>query len=585
MTVIAESLFIDTIIDNALDLCRELPETPEYLLHSRNIRDLRDRLAGGRLHIAVLGQFNRGKSTFINALLGMEILPVSVLPITSVPTVISYGEINQCVISFSDNKEDAIIEGDPDVIVAHLDNYVTERNNPKNHLCVSEAIVKCKSSLLEHGTVIIDTPGFGSTHTHNTQTTLNLLASCDAALFLLSADLPITQVEVDFLKSVIQTVPRVFFIYNKTDLLNSKELEVSDKFIKDILIKNFGFSLGIRLFPVSAIMMKQKQKNNKTFIKSGLAAIEKEILDFLLREKYFTLSEALTAKFRDALAQILTSLESTRNEIIKPINEIKEKLDQIIQLGKTVQAEMNKALSLSKVEETALYEYCDKLMVMKKEGLHKLMLDRLNGLLNSVSGSKQDPIINAALTQLLEEMFNRLFIYFVTEHNKPLRNAAAAHVRELNNLTEGVETELDIQIDKENTFQSKIELVEIDVSTVWKPESSLVLDPPRSSFLERFSGSDKRYKRLFEHYSPQLLSIIDKGLEELSEHVINLISSVFESFVNEFKNDYTMIVQIVKERQTEVENTHKDAQEKAEPELLKLDSLIKGFAEVKDMVI
>ena len=145
-----ESLFIDTLIDNALGLCRELPEAPDYLLMSRNIRDLRDRLAHGRLHIAVLGQFNRGKSTFINSLLGMEILPTSVLPITSVPTVISYGETNECIISFSDKKEDAAVSGEPEEIMKHLETYVTEKNNPKNHLCVSEAVVKCKSSLLGH---------------------------------------------------------------------------------------------------------------------------------------------------------------------------------------------------------------------------------------------------------------------------------------------------------------------------------------------------------------------------------------------------------------------------------------------------
>ena len=113
MPEIAESLFIDEIIDNALTLSRELPETPEYLLHSRHIRDLRERLAGGRLRLAVLGQFNRGKSTFINALLGMEILPTSVLPITSVPTVISFGNTNRCIVSFSDEKDDAVVTGEP----------------------------------------------------------------------------------------------------------------------------------------------------------------------------------------------------------------------------------------------------------------------------------------------------------------------------------------------------------------------------------------------------------------------------------------------------------------------------------------
>ncbi len=474
----AESLFIDTIIDNALTLCRELPETSGHLLLSRNIRDLRDRLSHGRLHIAVLGQFNRGKSTFINALLGKEILPTSVLPITSVPTVISYGEENECVISFSDKKEDVVISGEPEKIMTLLKTYVSEKNNPKNHRCVSEAVVRCKSSLLGHGTVIIDTPGFGSTFTHNTKTTLDILASCDAALFLLSADLPITQVEVDFLKSVIKTVPRLFFIYNKIDLLNKKELEISEQFIKDTLIKTFDFSLGVRLFPVSAKIMGGKERECDLFKKSGLAAVEKEIIEFLLREKYFTLSEALTGKFKDALTQILDALEKSRDEIVRPINEIKEKLDQIDSLEKRVNNEMSKALSLSEVEETALYEYGDKLLTMNKERVHTIALNRLNKLLDSSGGNKQHTIINSALIQLVEEIFGRMFVYFVNEQNKPLRKAAAAHIREIVKLSEKVETELGIPVDIERNLTSKIEDVEIDVSDGWGPKTPFEFASP-----------------------------------------------------------------------------------------------------------
>ena len=580
-----ESLFIDVLIDNALNLCRELPETPDFLLLSRNIRDLKERLAQGRLHLAVLGQFNRGKSTFINALLGMEILPTSVLPITSVPTIISYGEKNECSISFSDEKEDAVAGGDEETILSQLDTYVTEKNNPKNYLCVFEAKVKCKSPLLEHGTVIVDTPGFGSTLMHNTKTTLGLLASCDAALFLLSADLLITQVELEFLKSVIKTVPRLFFVYNKTDLLNKKELEVSIQFIQDTLKKSFDFPLGVRLFPVSARQMDKKPKENKAYVKSGLAEVEKEIIEFLLQEKYFTLSEALTGKFKDALEQILATLEKSRDELLSPINKAKERLDQIESLEKTVNNEMRKALSLSEAEETVLYEYGDTLLAKNKEKIHKAADDRLGGIINSVQRSRHFAIIHSTLVQLFEEIFGRLFVYFINELSKPLRNAAAAHIRELVKLGEKVDKELDITIDFERELKTQIEHVEIDVSETWKPSMPLELLPPRITPMERFYGNDKRYTFLFEHYSPQLLSAIDSGLEELLKHVNKLVSSVFELFVRGFRNDYNTFLQIIKGKHSEEENVYKEITEKAEQEVSKLEYLIKDFSEVKEMVL
>jgi predicted GTPase len=65
--------------------------------------------------------------------------------------------------------------------------------------------------------VLIDTPGIGSTHRHNTGMTLRFLPQCDAALFLVSADPPITEVEVAFLIEVRNRVQDLFFVMNKMD--------------------------------------------------------------------------------------------------------------------------------------------------------------------------------------------------------------------------------------------------------------------------------------------------------------------------------------------------------------------------------
>jgi hypothetical protein len=56
---------------------------------------LRDRLSRERLQLAVLGQFKRGKRTFINALLGANLLPTGVIPLTAVATFISWRPANE----------------------------------------------------------------------------------------------------------------------------------------------------------------------------------------------------------------------------------------------------------------------------------------------------------------------------------------------------------------------------------------------------------------------------------------------------------------------------------------------------------
>jgi ribosome biogenesis GTPase A len=63
---------------------------------------LRERLRHNRLHLAVLGQFKRGKSTFINALLGAPLLPVAVVPLTAVPIFISWRPVASVRVRFRD---------------------------------------------------------------------------------------------------------------------------------------------------------------------------------------------------------------------------------------------------------------------------------------------------------------------------------------------------------------------------------------------------------------------------------------------------------------------------------------------------
>ena len=98
------------------------------------LSNLRDRLAHQRLQIAVLGQFKRGKSSFVNALLGAPLLPSAVVPVTAIVTFISWRAKPLARISFNDNKAVAEECGDADKIRDFLFRFVSEEANPQNRL-------------------------------------------------------------------------------------------------------------------------------------------------------------------------------------------------------------------------------------------------------------------------------------------------------------------------------------------------------------------------------------------------------------------------------------------------------------------
>lgn len=196
---------------------------------------VKEQLIANCFNLVILGQFKRGKTTLINSLIGKEILPSSVVPLTSIVTILKYGEEVSCSVSMEDGSEKRIC-------IEELTDYVTEKGNPKNIKGVRCARIGYPSPFLEKGILLIDTPGVGSTFLHNTETTYEFLDHLDAALFLMSADVPISQVEKELLGTIKGSTQKIFFVLNKIDNLTPKEIEEIAAFNKQVL-EEMGFTV------------------------------------------------------------------------------------------------------------------------------------------------------------------------------------------------------------------------------------------------------------------------------------------------------------------------------------------------------
>src|SRR5208337_3650485 len=98
---------------------------------------LRIRLEEGRFHLAVLGQFKRGKSSLLNALLGESLLPTSVVPLTAIPTFLQYGPELIVRVSYQDDRPAEEFHGkSTEELREILHGFVTEEGNPSNRLGV-----------------------------------------------------------------------------------------------------------------------------------------------------------------------------------------------------------------------------------------------------------------------------------------------------------------------------------------------------------------------------------------------------------------------------------------------------------------
>jgi predicted GTPase len=208
-------------------------------------RELAARVSEGRFYVACVGQFKRGKSTLLNALVGCAVLPAGYVPVTAVPTVIRFGDQPHARVRMRDGSW-------RDIAVSDLSEYVTEERNPENIKAVEGAEVFVPSPLLSSGMCFVDTPGLGSVFTGNTATTQAFIPHIDAALVVVGADPPIAGEELALVEAMGRQVEDLILVINKADRTSDPERAAAAQFTREILGKRLHRPMG-EVFEVSAV--------------------------------------------------------------------------------------------------------------------------------------------------------------------------------------------------------------------------------------------------------------------------------------------------------------------------------------------
>jgi hypothetical protein len=202
---------------------------------------LAERLARRRFNVSVLGEFKRGKSTLINAMLGLELMPTGVLPVTAVVTEVAYGPPGATVVHLDGSTDEIGLDD--------LADYVSEARNPGNGLQVARVEARAPIELLRRGVVLVDTPGVGSVF-HHDEGAARAFLEADGAILVLSADAPFSEEERKLLAALSERQAPTFFVLNRVDHLSPAERDEVTAFVTDAVAAELGHSE--RLWCVSA---------------------------------------------------------------------------------------------------------------------------------------------------------------------------------------------------------------------------------------------------------------------------------------------------------------------------------------------
>jgi GTP-binding protein EngB required for normal cell division len=281
----------------------------------------------GRLRVAVLGQFKRGKSTLLNAILGTPLLPTGITPVTAIPTFIQAASSPSIRVEFDDAKERFHSREERNFPYI-LSRYVSEAENPNNRAKVRRVDIAVNSASLSDSVILVDTPGVSSTFVHNTRTAEAVLNDCDVGVFVLSADSPITEVELGYLDSVRSLIPKIFFVLNKVDLLDDEERPIAKAFLTKVLEDKLGPEAPKRIFGVSSKLgLLAKQRGDAPALAaSGVAQLEHTLALELANEKRAIVFATARSRALSLVGELLYHSELEHKALLMPEQELKNKV-------------------------------------------------------------------------------------------------------------------------------------------------------------------------------------------------------------------------------------------------------------------
>ncbi|MCF2146294.1 dynamin family protein [Desmonostoc muscorum LEGE 12446] len=307
-------------------------------------------LRKGVFRLLVLGDMKRGKSTFLNALIGENLLPSDVNPCTAVLTVLRYGQEKKVTIHFNDGKSPQQLDFQNFKYKYTIDPAEAkklEQDKKQAFPDVDYAVVEYPLTLLEKGIEIVDSPGLNDTEARN-ELSLSYVNNCHAILFVMRASQPCTLGERRYLENYIKGRGlTVFFLVNAWDQLRESLIDPDDveelKAAEDRLRQVFKANLAEycyvdgqniydeRVFELSSIQaLRRRLKNPQADLDgTGFPGFMGALNTFLTGERAIAELRQIRTLARQAVNHILEAVARRVPLLDQDVNELKKRIDSV----------------------------------------------------------------------------------------------------------------------------------------------------------------------------------------------------------------------------------------------------------------
>ena len=244
------------------------------------------------IDVAILGQFKAGKSSFINSLIGQDVLPVGVIPVTTVITRLLHGDKPLAVVTRFDGST-------LEVPVDEVGEFISEEKNPANAKNVEVVDIALPALGRYAGLRLVDTPGLGSVFKYNTETSEEWLPHVGAAILAVSADRPLSDNDLTLLRELVRYTPKILLLLTKVDLLSLDEQKEVIRFFKSTLQREISQNLPI--YPYSTKIRTEMLRSRIDALLLGLSKNRDAEFAHILQHKVASLAKSSIAYLEVAL--------------------------------------------------------------------------------------------------------------------------------------------------------------------------------------------------------------------------------------------------------------------------------------------
>jgi small GTP-binding protein len=351
------------------------------LISRSDLEDLRRTASDRFLRLAVLGEFDAGKTSLINAILGEEIFVSSILPTTATICEISYGPKPKAVVFMDDGTSHSV---DMD----QVNEFIQESKKTDD---VARVLVELPNALLQQGLIIYDTPGVNVLQTRHASLAQSALFECNAALFVEDMSRPGHKESQDLLRQISERIPKTVFVLNKMDLVDADEQQETRDYYAEWLKTKLGIA-SPEIFYFSA--RAELRNLTKGIDPSDLFVRFRERLWLLLRtDKDLVLLDRLLLSLGTTYARLSDRIRDERAFLIKELGRLSK--------TKIPDPQETRTLVFNKANEIA-----DRMLETGEPSLRKFALKQLEMTLQgicSVIMSAEGRSLFKPATQVLEK--------------------------------------------------------------------------------------------------------------------------------------------------------------------------------------